>query len=143
MPSSSLPVRWQDRLVTPIFAPPAPPMPTEVPRIPITKPSIENGRRNICSWTGVFCIKPPADAKDPNGAKAPGKPGEDQGFSDPKNGEDWGKVEEGPLKGKSGWVDADDMIWVPTGHGPLAHGGPHWDVQDRPGRDHRNVFPKK
>lgn len=115
--------------------------PPRLPNIPITRPTIENGRQNVCSWTGILCNKPPADAKDPNGAKAPGKPGEGTGFTDPANGEDWGKVEEGPMTGKSGWVDADGKIWVPSGQGSRAHGGAHWDVQDRKGRDHQNVYP--
>jgi RHS repeat-associated protein len=103
--------------------------------------------RNICSNIGIFCSKPPADAKDPTGAKAPGKPGMDEGFNDPDTGEEWGKVEKGPMAGKSGWVDADDKIWVPTGQGSAAHGrggglaGAHWDVQDRQGRGHVNVYP--
>ncbi|WP_264940506.1 RHS repeat-associated core domain-containing protein [Sphingomonas caeni] len=127
-----------------VFVPPGAmpmPVPQELPTLPFTWPTLENGRRNICTWTGVFCNKAPADASDPNGAKAPGKPGEDEGFSDPPNGADWGTVEEGPSRGKSGWVDADGNIWVPTGSGGRAHGGPHWDVQDRKGRGHVNVYP--
>lgn len=69
--------------------------------------------------------KPPSDAKDPNGAKAPGKPGEKEGFKDPKGGERWVKMP----NGKSGWLDAKGNVWVPTGQGGAAHGGPHWDVQ--------------
>ena len=82
--------------------------------------------------------KPPADAADPNGAKAPGKPGKDEGFCDDKNGEDWAMNPNG--KG-SGWADDDGNIWVPTGPRPgLAHGGPHWDVQT-PGGGHINIYP--
>jgi hypothetical protein len=31
-------------------------------------------------------------------------------------------------------------VWVPTGDGPAAHGGPHWDVQT-PGGGYVNVYP--
>jgi RHS repeat-associated protein len=75
---------------------------------------------------GLVYAKPPADAKDPNGAKAPGKPGEAEGFKDPKSGEDWVK---NPNGRGNGWRDADGDVWVPTGQGGEAHGGPHWDVQ--------------
>ena len=34
-------------------------------------------------------IKPPQDAYDPDGPKAPGKPGHETGFRDPKGGENW------------------------------------------------------
>ncbi len=69
---------------------------------------------------------PPADAYDPEGAKAPGKPGSDEGFVDPPGGDDWAPNPNGP---GNGWRDADGNVWVPTGHGGRAHGGPHWDVQ--------------
>jgi hypothetical protein len=82
--------------------------------------------------------KPPSDAHDPNGAKAPGKPGEDEGFEDPPEGERWGKAP----NGKKGFVDKDGNVWVPTGPegSPNAHGGPHWDVQF-PRGGYRNVYP--
>jgi hypothetical protein len=69
--------------------------------------------------------KPPKDAKDPNGAKAPGKPGEEEGFEDPKTGEEWARDD----AGRGGWLDSKGNLWQPTGKGSLAHGGPHWDVQ--------------
>jgi RHS repeat-associated protein len=79
----------------------------------------------------------PKDAADPNGAKAPGKPGEREGFKDPKSGPKWGKAP----NGKSGWVDAKGNVWVPTGQAPsIAHGGPHWDVQ-LVGGGYQNVRP--
>jgi hypothetical protein len=31
--------------------------------------------------------------------------------------------------------------WVPTNHGPTAHGGPHWDVETSEG-GYRNVYPR-
>jgi RHS repeat-associated protein len=86
--------------------------------------------------------KPPKDAHDPNGAKAPGKPGEKEGFKDPKGGEDWVP---NPNLGKGGsgwgWRDKNGDVWCPTGQGDIAHGGPHWDVQT-PGGGYRNIPPK-
>jgi|HubBroStandDraft_1064217.scaffolds.fasta_scaffold77121_1 hypothetical protein len=79
----------------------------------------------------------PHDASDPNGAKAPGKPGEREGFKDPKTGPKWGKAP----NGKSGWVDAQGNVWVPTGQGALAHGGPHWDVQNADGTFGGSKYP--
>ena len=71
--------------------------------------------------------RPPSDAKDPNGAKAPGKPGAAEGFEDPKGGEQWVP---NPNGRGNGWLDAKGNVWVPTGLRPgNAHGGPHWDVQ--------------
>ena len=81
----------------------------------------------------------PHDALDPNGAKAPGKPGAKDGFLEPK-GKPWARAP----NGKWGWVDAKGDIWVPTGPdnpGNDAHGGPHWDVQLRKG-GYRNEKPK-
>ena len=81
--------------------------------------------------------RPPNDAKDVDGAKAPGKPGEAEGFEDPNDGESWSKNPNG--KG-NGWEDKDGNVWVPSGKGGRAHAGPHWDVQ-RPDGTHINVFP--
>lgn len=86
---------------------------------------------------GIVHTSAPSDAKDPNGAKAPGKPGEKEGFKDPKTGEKWVK---NPNGRGSGWLDADGNVWVPTGWGGSAHGGPHWDVQDPEGGND-NVYP--
>ena len=86
----------------------------------------------------VSMAKPPSDAKDPEGAKAPGKPGELEGFKDPKGGEDWVK---NPNGRGNGWKDDKGRVWVPTGHGGSAHGGPHWDVQDPRTGDATNVYP--
>lgn len=80
---------------------------------------------------------PPQDAKKTDGAKAPGKPGAAEGFRDPKGGENWVP---NPNGSGSGWQDADGNVWVPTGPGGRAHGGPHWDVQS-PGGGYRNVYP--
>jgi RHS repeat-associated protein len=86
--------------------------------------------------------KPPKDAEDPNGAKAPGKPGDTEGFCEPKKGKPkWGRAPNG--RG-AGWIDGDGNVWVPTGPdgGSTgdAHGGPHWDVQS-PGGGYENVYP--
>ena len=80
---------------------------------------------------------PPQDATNVDGAKAPGKPGAAEGFRDPKVGENWVP---NPNGSGSGWQDADGNVWVPTGLGGRAHGGPHWDVQS-PGGGYRNVYP--
>ncbi|WP_146749413.1 RHS repeat-associated core domain-containing protein [Paracidovorax anthurii] len=87
-------------------------------------------------------IKPPANAYDPNGPKAPGKPSEADGFKSPKGGDNW-VPNPNPGKGGSswGWQDAKGDVWCPTGQGGNAHGGPHWDVQT-PGGDYRNVKPR-
>ncbi len=79
----------------------------------------------------------PHDAADADGAKAPGKPGEREGFKDPKTGPKWGRAP----NGKKGWVDSKGNVWVPTGQAPgIAHGGPHWDVQ-MPDGGYQNVRP--
>ena len=39
-----------------------------------------------------------------------------------------------------GYPDENGKIWVPTGPGSGAHGGPHWDVQF-PNGDYDNVMP--
>jgi RHS repeat-associated protein len=81
--------------------------------------------------------KIPKDAKDPNGAKAPGKPGPAEGFNDPKGGERWVK---NPNGRGNGWLDDRGRVWVPSGQGGSAHGGPQWDVQT-PGGGYDNVYP--
>lgn len=109
------------------------------PEILVTAAVVEAARR--MGWIFAKTRKPPADAHDPNGAKAPGKPGDAEGFEEPKGGEAWGKAPNGDW----GWVDADGDIWVPTGPpgpGSTAHGGPHWDVQLRNG-GYRNGLPGK
>jgi RHS repeat-associated protein len=87
--------------------------------------------------------KPPKNAYDPNGPKAPGKPPKNVGFEDPKGGENWvPNPNPGRGGGSHGWQDANGDVWVPTGQGSNAHGGPHWDVQS-PGGGYRNVRPPK
>lgn len=81
---------------------------------------------------------PPADAYDPDGAKAPGRPGEEEGFESPKGGDQW---VQNPNGRGYGWKAADGKVWVPTGQGGSAHGGSHWDVQDPRRGTHQNVYP--
>ena len=82
---------------------------------------------------------PPADAKDPNGAKAPGKPGKAEGFTDPAKGEKWQPGTDGK---PGGWVDDKGNVWRPTGQSPgKNHGHPHWDVEDKRGKSQGNRFP--
>jgi hypothetical protein len=71
-------------------------------------------------------------------AQAPGKPTEDDGFVPKKNWD--GKKVRHPKTGQHGWPDKKGSVWVATGHGPLAHRGPHWDVIDLKGK-HKNVLP--
>lgn len=93
--------------------------------------------------TGPMLIKPPDNAYDPNGPKAPGKPTKEDGFEDPKSGENWVPNPNGGRGGSSyGWEDAKGDVWCPTGHGGRSHSGPHWDVQT-PGGGYRNVKPKR
>jgi len=62
-----------------------------------------------------------------------------EGFKDPKSGEQWVK---NPNGRGSGWLDDKGNVWVPTGQGGSAHGGPHWDVQT-PGGGYINVRPER
>ena len=86
---------------------------------------------------GPMFAKPPADASNPNGSKAPGMPGKAEGYCEPKGGPDWTR---NPNGRGNGWRDASGDVWVPTGPGGAAHGGPHWDVQT-PGGGYVNVYP--
>lgn len=72
------------------------------------------------------------------GAQAPGLPRAEDGYTPPKNWD--GKKVKHPQTGQWGYPDKKGDVWVPTGVGPLAHRGPHWDVIDKNG-DHRNVLP--
>jgi len=73
--------------------------------------------------------------------KAPGKPAPNDGYNPPKRGpgSDGDKVKN-PNGPGWGWAADDGGVWVPTGEGSLAHGGPHWDVQ-YPGGGYLNVYP--
>ncbi|WP_174913017.1 polymorphic toxin type 37 domain-containing protein [Burkholderia diffusa] len=75
-----------------------------------------------------------SNAYDPDVPKAPGKLGKAEGFCSPKGGDDWVKSPKG-----WGWRDKKGGVWVPTGPGGDAHGGPHWDVQYPERYD--NIYP--
>jgi hypothetical protein len=96
-------------------------------------------------WTPLFSpntySKPPDNAYDPNGPKAPGQPGPQNGYRPPKGGPNW-VPNPNPGQGESshGWEDNKGRVWCPTGQGGRAHGGPHWDVQT-PGGGYTNVGP--
>lgn len=73
-----------------------------------------------------------------NEADAPGQPKEEDGYTAPKKWD--GKKVRSPNGRGYGWPDKNGNVWVPTGPGSSAHGGPHWDVQ-RPGGGYINVYP--
>ena len=62
-------------------------------------------------------------------------PTEEDGYIAPKKGPTW--------DGKNhGWKDKNGNIWVPVPDGSRdAHGGGHWDVQDKLGRGYVNRYP--
>jgi len=93
--------------------------------------------------SGPMLAKPPENAYDPYGPKAPGRPTEADGYFPPKGGDNW-VPNPNPKKGGAshGWQDIKGDVWCPTGQGGRAHSGPHWDVQT-PGGDYRNVKPKR
>ncbi len=66
-------------------------------------------------------------------------PTEKDGFFPKKNWD--GKKVKHPKTGQVGWPDRKKRVWISTGPGPLAHGGPHWDVVSKDGKSHKNVFP--
>ena len=92
---------------------------------------------------GPTYIKPPENAYDPKGPKAPGQPTSDNGYSPTKGGPNW-VPNPNPGNGGSswGWQDNKGDVWCPTGQGGRSHGGPHWDVQT-PGGGYRNEKPKR
>jgi hypothetical protein len=109
---------------------------------PGCRQAVNDAAYSAASWlSNLVFSKPPENAYDPNGPKAPGKPGKEEGFCEPKGGDDWVRNPNG--RGK-GWRAADGGVWVPTGpdSGSTgdAHGGPHWDVQ-YPGGRYDNVYP--
>lgn len=94
----------------------------------------KKGDRGVVKEDGRVTV-PEKDKK----ADYPGKPNAEVGYHPPKK---WDgqkvKVEKGKFKGKKGFPDKGGRIWVPTGHGANAHGGPHWDVQYPGGKRYRN-----
>lgn len=71
-------------------------------------------------------------------AREPGVPTEKDGFKPKKNWD--GKLVPNPNGPGHGYPDKDGNVWIPTGTGPSAHAGPHWDVQ-KPGGGYVNVYP--
>lgn len=70
--------------------------------------------------------------------KAPGKPSSNDGFKPNKRYPEYRSFTN--FGNQKGWLDKNGNLWVPTGEGPLAHGGPHWDVQLKDG-GYKNVYP--
>lgn len=75
---------------------------------------------------------------DEKNAQAPGMPTKEDGYESPKRWD--GKKVKHEKTGKYGYPGKDGSIWIPTGHGSGAHGGPHWDVQYLNG-DYDNIMP--
>jgi len=92
----------------------------------------------INDFINVF-VKPPDNAYDTSGPKAPGRPSNEDGFECPKTGDNW---VQNPNGDGWGWEAKDGSVWVPTGKGGTAHGGPHWDVQFPKG-GYKNVRTKR
>lgn len=90
--------------------------------------------------SNVLLAKALDNAYNPNGPKAPGKPSAEDGFEDPKGGEEWAPNTNG--RGY-GWKDKNGDVWVPTGPKKGSRQGkPHWDVQNPKTGGHKNIFPK-
>lgn len=87
-------------------------------------------------WLGSF-LNNDDKSGDKDGADAPGKPTEKDGFK-PKKTWDGKKVKNPNKRGGYGYPDKDVKVWVPTG--PNGHGGAHWDVQYPKGGYH-NQYP--
>lgn len=79
----------------------------------------------------------PKDKKED--AQVPGRPTTKVGFELPRNSA--GNKEVHPETNQRGYWDKRDIMWVPTGPGKLAHGGPHWDLVDKRGNHVGNVYP--
>lgn len=71
--------------------------------------------------------------------KAPGQPTSDNTggkYAPPKK---WDGEKVKTSDGEKGYPDNKGNVWVPTGPGSAAHGGPHWDVQLK-GGGYTNVY---
>ncbi|MDE1174397.1 MAG: hypothetical protein PW790_12115 [Parvibaculaceae bacterium] len=94
------------------------------------------------SSADILMATPPENAWDPNGPKAPGYPGNAEtghpDYSDPKGGPNWVP---NPNGRGFGWESGDGTVWVPSGQGGAAHGGPHWDQQNPRGKNYDNKYP--
>ena len=88
-----------------------------------------------CYFTG--CVVP-GQMNESGDAQAPGMPAADDGYECPKKWD--GKKVKSPNGRGYGWPDKKGNVWIPTGPGSGAHGGPHWDVQ-KPGGGYINVYP--
>lgn len=66
--------------------------------------------------------------------RAPGKPGKDEGYEEPKR---WDGEKVRHKDGGYGYPDNKGNVWIPS---PDGHGGGHWDVVDKKG-DYKNVYP--
>ena len=66
-----------------------------------------------------------------------GKPTEKDGYEPPKKWD--GQKVRHPKTGNIGWPDKDGSVWVPNN--PKGHGGVHWDVQFKNGKNYKNVYP--
>ncbi|MGB8506888.1 MAG: RHS repeat-associated core domain-containing protein [Pyrinomonadaceae bacterium] len=86
----------------------------------------------------VFTLPAPPGVGPNIYIKTPGLPTEADGFTPKKKWD--GKLVPSPNGGGYGVPDNRGNVWVPTGEGPTAHGGPHWDVQ-KPDGTHVNVYP--
>lgn len=89
--------------------------------------------------TPVAPTTPSVQTTIPSQPKAPGVPTESDGF-DPRKGWDGYSTVKNPNGSGRGYPDNRGSVWMPTGLGPLAHGGPHWDVQI-PRGGYMNIYP--
>ena len=87
----------------------------------------------------IYCTNNPVMFVDYTGyyPKLSEVPPKSSGYVPPKGGAKQGIVPNGKLKGQKGWVDKDGWFWVPD---KSDHGGEHWDVVDKKGQNHKNVY---
>lgn len=87
----------------------------------------------------IYCVNNPVMHNDYTGyyPKLSEVPPDSSGYVPPKGGAKQGIVPDGKLKGQKGWVDKDGWYWVPD---KSDHGGEHWDVVDKKGNNHKNVY---
>ncbi len=87
----------------------------------------------------IYCTNNPVMFVDYTGyyPKLSEVPPKSSGYVPPKGGAKQGIVPDGKLKGQKGWIDKDGWFWVPD---KSDHGGEHWDVVDKKGQNHKNVY---
>jgi RHS repeat-associated protein len=91
---------------------------------------------NTNSWIDPWGLNP----KQRNPAPGRPTPQNTGGYFEPGKGS--GHYQAYPdFGGQKGWIDKHGNLWVPTGEGNLAHGGPHYDVQKKGGKGYGNVYP--